>query len=339
MSNKSSFAGRRVLVTGGAGAFGQKLIAALAAEPPAKLLVYSRDEMKHAALKRQLGSSAPWVQFRIGDINNGEELGLAMAQADIVIHAAAMKHLPECEANVGASTYTNVFGTQTVARTFLRSDAETLIFLSTDKSPYASSVYGAQKYIGEKVMTETSAFATGKKRALSLRYSNVIDSTGAAFHIFGDMLRAGKNVTVNGSQTVRGFVTQAEVISCIETALQHASGGENFVLKPRVIRISELATTMCSILGKGEVEVREENSFLGEKDSATLIMAEERGVAKACPEAAGETFLLDYLGRHPKRSPAVFEQDGPLTLEDCPLLEQATLKQFLTPVMQANKLI
>jgi len=336
MSMTNCFAGQRVLVSGGAGAFGQKLIAHLLERPPAELIVYSRDEMKHAALKRQF--SAPWLRCRIGDILDEGELSLAMSEADVVIHAAAMKHLPECEANVAASTSINVSGTQSVARAFLRSSADTLVFLSTDKAPYASSVYGAQKYTGEKIITESSA-RSSKKRCFSLRYSNVIDSTGAAFHIFGERLRTGQKVTVNGSQTIRGFVTQAEVISTIECALTHALGGENFVLKPRVIRISELASTMCAILGKGEVEIREESSFLGEKDSATLVMAEELGVAKNFSEARNEVYLLDYLSRHRTRGAANLNEKTALTLDDCLFLEGPELKKFLIPVMQANKLI
>ncbi len=329
-----------MLVTGGAGAFGQKLINYLRDCSPSSVVALSRDEMKHAALKRRFSAQAPWLNCRIADITYPDSLSLPLKGIDVVIHAAAMKHLPECEANVGASNRVNVEGTANVVRAFQNSDADTLIFLSTDKAPYASSVYGAQKYIGEKLLTEAASTSAKGRKAFTLRYSNVIDSTGAAFHIFGDLLKAGKKVTVNGSQTVRGFVTQAEVISCIETALMAARGGEVFVLRPRVIRISELAETMCALIGKGEVEVKETTSFQGEKDSATLIMAEERGIAKQLPEAESECYLLDNLHRHPERKAADLPTDGgPLTLEHCEILTGKALKDYLLPVMKSNDLI
>ena len=328
-----------MLVTGGAGAFGQKLINYLRECSPSRVVVLSRDEMKHAALKRRFGSQTPWLTCRIADITHPQTLTLPLSGIDVVIHAAAMKHLPECEANVCASNHVNVHGTENVIRAFQNSDSDTLIFLSTDKAPYASSVYGAQKYIGEKLITEAAAIAAPGKKVFNLRYSNVIDSTGAAFHIFGDMLKAGKKVTVNGSQTVRGFVTQAEVISCIETALMCARGGETIVLRPRVIRISELATTMCDLIGKGDVEVKETTSFVGEKDSATLIMAEERSLTKEFPEAEVGSYLIDNLSRHTERERADFDYEGPFTLEHCEILTGKALKDYLLPVMKSNELM
>ncbi|MFN8390001.1 MAG: polysaccharide biosynthesis protein [Bdellovibrionota bacterium] len=335
---ESSFRGRSVLITGGCGAFGQKLVEYLKTAAPSRVTLFSRDEMKHAAFKRTVGTSCPWLNFRIGDICRDEDLAYAMQGVDIVIHAAAMKHLPECEANPRASNLVNVTGTQNVIRAFQSSQADTLIFLSTDKAPYASSIYGAQKYIGEKLVTECSSLGAGK-RSFSLRYSNVIDSTGAAFPLFGQLLKAGKKVTVNGSQTVRGFVTQAQVIATINASLNALQGGENIVLIPQVIKIAELAQAMQELIGSGEVEVKEATGFLGEKESATLIMAEERGVAKEFPEAECPALLLDYSAKHPSRRPAKLSVDDSFTLEHCPTLTGSQLRAFLTPVMQANGLL
>lgn len=339
---ESSFRGQSVLITGGAGAFGQKLVQYLEDLAPKSVTVLSRDEMKHAAAKRKF-AKLPWLKFRIGDITNPTDVESAIRGADIVIHAAAMKHLGECEANASASTLVNVGGLQTVLRAFQRSDAKTFIFLSTDKAPYASSIYGAQKYMGEKLVCEAAADCGADsgagKRCFSLRYSNVIDSTGAVFHLFGEQLRAGQKVTVNGSTTVRGFVTQAEVISCLETALRTARGGETIVLRPRVIAISELASQMHALLGKGEVEIRETTAYAGEKDSATLIMSEEKPFARELPEAPSEAYLLDMLGRHSGRKPATYGANETLTLEDCATISGTALREFLTPVMKAYNLI
>ena len=192
---ESCFRGRSVLVTGGAGALGQKLIRALEEQAPKSVTVYSRDEMKHAAAKRTL-AGIPWLKFRIGDVLNTDDLEMAMAGADIVVHAAAMKHLPECELNSHASTAVNVAGTQNVVRAFHRSGAKSLIFLSTDKAPYASSVYGAQKYIGEKLVGEAALHAESSKPGLA--------QSSAGFsvvnrHMAGAVSAAGTTVVIFGS--------------------------------------------------------------------------------------------------------------------------------------------
>ncbi len=335
----SLFRGKNILITGGTGAFGTKFVQYLKSCAPNKVLVFSRDEMKHAAMKRTFsGSNAlSCLKYQIGDICRKDDLETAMLDADIVVHAAAMKHLPECECHPLASNLTNVSGTQNVVSIFNKSKADTLIFLSTDKAPYASSIYGAQKYIGEKLITHCSS-ENPQKKAFSLRYSNVIDSTGAVFNIFGNMLSAGKKVTVNGTSTIRGFVTQSTVISCIETAMKYAQGGETIVLRPKIIRIAELASTMHSLLGKGEVEILETTSFQGEKDSATLIMEEELAITKDFPEAETQSYILDHTNKHPQRKKITFGHEGSLTLENCEILSGTALKEFLIPVMKSNNL-
>lgn len=335
---KNIFENKNIAVTGGTGAFGSKFVNYLVDKSPAKVTVLSRDEMKHAAMKRTFSDKQKYsfLNCQIGDINRAEDLEIAFAEADIVVHAAAMKHLPECEANAAMSNYVNVFGTQNVIRSFHKSKAQSMVFLSTDKAPYASSIYGAQKYIGEKLTTEASGISKNK-RAFSLRYSNVIDSTGAVFLIFANMLSAGRKVSVNGTQTLRGFVTQADVISTLEASLGMMHGGETVVLKPRVIRIAELATAMQEILGKGEVEIKETSAFLGEKDNATLIMAEEMSIARQFPNQ--EAYILDYNNLQKECSKANFTFEGAYTLDHCPTITGPELKEYLKAVMKSNNML
>ncbi len=325
----TSFSNKKILVTGGNGAFSKKFLNWVRDFSPKKVVVFSRDEMKHAATKREMGS-APWIEYIIGDITSAQDLKMAMHDVDVVIHAAAMKHLPECEANVAASTRVNVIGTSMVCDAFLSSPASHLIFLSTDKAPYNSTAYGAQKYLAERLVTETAKRAPSGKIAYCLRYSNVMDSTGAAFHIFRDLLNAGKTATVNGTTTTRGFVSQAQVIEAIDTSLSHAKGGEVFVLVPKVVRISDLAMNLQELLGKGAVEVKEQKGFAGEKESATLITQEEVPFCKEFKELSGTpAFMLDLLQRHSERPQKSPHEEGGLTLGHCPTMDKAELKNFL----------
>jgi UDP-N-acetylglucosamine 4,6-dehydratase/5-epimerase len=321
--------GKRVLVTGGAGAFGQKFLEHARERGPAEVTVFSRDEMKHAALRRDW-PGAGWLRFMLGDVTRPEDLRLALRDVDLVIHAAAMKQLAECEANPLASLRVNVQGTANVVRAFLDSSATALVFLSTDKAPYASSIYGAQKYMAEKLVAEANRLST--KQAWTLRYSNVMDSTGAAFHIFRQLLSAGKVATVNGPAIARGFVSQAQVLAALESTLLAAIGGETFVLVPRVVRIAELAETMRALIGRGQVHVTGETGYAGEKESATLIMAEETGLARSFPECDG-VVLLDTWKRHADRTLAVGIGPDALTLDDCQPLVGVELREFVAALM------
>ena len=108
MNNLSYFSGKKILVTGGAGAFGKKFLSFISSSAPAQVVVFSRDEMKHAALKRDPQLKFPWLKFRLGDVCRLYDLQDAAQGVDIIIHAAAMKHLPECEDNPLVSSRVNI---------------------------------------------------------------------------------------------------------------------------------------------------------------------------------------------------------------------------------------
>lgn len=337
-------AGKRLLLTGGAGAFGRAFLRMAAGVGTGQITVLSRDEMKHAALRREVAADPvlrSTVRLAIGDICDPETLRLWLRDADCLVHAAAMKHVGECEQNVLASTRVNVVGTANVVSAFLQSDCQALVFLSTDKSPYSSSAYGAQKYLGERLVVEAARLGRPEQRAFCLRYSNVMDSTGSVFHIFRDLLRAGKTATVNGAATSRGFVTQAQVLGCLRQGLALARGGEVLVLRPQVVRIAELAEAMRDLLAQsgaavGAVQVLDSAMYQGEKESATLIMAEELGLARTfAADPPGGVILIDNLGRHPRdAAPAALPSHG-LTLSDCPALAGPALLAFVQPLLES----
>src|SRR4051812_14540379 len=104
------FTGKRVFLTGGAGAFGRKFLSWVESQRPELVTIFSRDEMKHAALKRAYSPLPPWLRFRLGDITCKDDVMAEIDRADVVVHAAAMKHLPECEANPLMSVRVNVLG-------------------------------------------------------------------------------------------------------------------------------------------------------------------------------------------------------------------------------------
>jgi UDP-N-acetylglucosamine 4,6-dehydratase len=328
----SNLKGRKIFISGGLGAFGRKFAKYAISQGAQEIILYSRDEMKHSALKRESGLKQGVLTYWIGDILDTRELTRAMNKADLVIHAAAMKHLPECESNIWASTRTNVVGTHNMLEAFQDSPARDFIFLSSDKAPYASTAYGSQKLIAEKLVTEFSS--RSGKRTFNLRYSNVIDSTGAVFHIFLNSLKQGKTVSVNGEGTFRGFVSQDQVLSLISSTLEVSKGGETYVMKPKVVRISDLARAMHRLIGQGEVNIKTDMSFSGEKESATLIMKEELAFVSEALPGSVPAFVIDNLKRHSKK-PVDLPSHG-LTLDDCATMEKEELENFLKPLLGDN---
>ena len=162
----------------------------------------------------------------------------------------------------------------------------------------------------------------------------MIDSTGAAFNVFYQLLSQGKEVVVNGAETQRGFVTQEQVIGSLGACLASAKGGEVFVLMPRVVKIAEMAAALRAIVGRGEVRVKETTGLGWEKESATLIMAEELAAARRLHLAADvDIITLDMLKRHSEAEPVFANRKSALTLEDCEHLGGNELSQFLSNVI------
>lgn len=312
---------KRILLLGGSGAFGQCFFNYSNELNYDSLTVFSRDEAKHANLKRHHKN----VHFILGDITYLDDLKYAMKNVDVIIHAAAMKNVSECELNPLTSTRVNILGTLNVVRAFMESSAKHLVFLSSDKSCYPSSLYGAQKFIGERLIASASNVS---QRAFSIRYSNVLESTGSVFHLFKELLSQGKCATVHSSHMVRGFLEQRDIVLALPKFCEWSRGGETFVMLPKKINILELANAMRDLMKRGLVDVKDMRSYHGEKLDTWIITPEEAMNAKRINLS---TIMLDYCNHHKELS-LIPEQQG-ITLKDCPELTSHELNNFLNPYL------
>src|SRR3990167_9065728 len=142
-----------VLITGGTGSFGKKFCeVALRELRPKKIIIFSRDELKQHDMRND-GFDDPCMRYFIGDVRDRDRLMRAMNGVDVVIHAAALKHVPACEYNPFEAVKTNIIGTQNVIETALRHDAEKVLAISTDKAADPASVLGASKLMMERLVT------------------------------------------------------------------------------------------------------------------------------------------------------------------------------------------
>src|SRR4030042_1353897 len=158
-----------VLVTGGTGSFGKKFIEIMLKEyHPAKLIVFSRDELKQHEM-RVSGFDHPSLRYFIGDIRDVERLRRAMHGVDVVVHAAALKQVPACEYNPMEAIKTNILGSSNVVEAALDAHVKKVLALSTDKAVNPINLYGATKLAAEKLFVQSNSYAGG----LATRFSCV----------------------------------------------------------------------------------------------------------------------------------------------------------------------
>ncbi|MFY0599359.1 MAG: polysaccharide biosynthesis protein [Cyclobacteriaceae bacterium] len=166
-----------ILITGGAGYLGSYISEMLLENDlvDSRLIIYSRDELKHFDLKLKIGGN-PKVKFVIGDVRDFDRLKEAMKDVDIVIHAAAMKHVDICEANPSECIKTNIHGTENVIKAAQDGGVKKLIFISTDKAVEPVSIYGDTKQVGEKLVLKANSI---ELKTAVVRLGNLIGSTGS----------------------------------------------------------------------------------------------------------------------------------------------------------------
>jgi UDP-N-acetylglucosamine 4,6-dehydratase len=234
-----------VLVTGGTGSFGKKFIEIMLSEyQPAKLIVFSRDELKQHEM-RVHGFDHPSLRYFIGDVRDVDRLRRAMHGVDIVIHAAALKQVPACEYNPMEAIKTNILGSSNVIEAAIDAGVKRVMALSTDKAVNPVNLYGATKLAAEKLFVQSNAYAAGTAtRFACVRYGNVVGSRGSVIPIFLRQRHNGK-LTVTDDRMTRFWLTLDQGVRFVIRCTEAMSGGEVFVPKIPSTRIVDLARVIA----------------------------------------------------------------------------------------------
>ena len=267
------FDGKVVLVTGGTGSFGRKFIRyVLENYEPEKVIVYSRDEYKQYIMQQELGDFAPRLRFFIGDVRDKERLYRAFVGVDIVIHAAALKHVPLMEYNPIEAIKTNIHGAINVIDAALDRGVEKVIALSTDKAVNPVNLYGATKLVSDKLFVSANAYAgKGRTRFAVVRYGNVAGSRGSVIPFFMRLVKNGaKELPITDFRMTRFWITLDEGVRLVERTVREAKGGEIYVAKIPSFRVVDLARAICPDCRLKEVGIRE-----GEKLHEVMIAEED----------------------------------------------------------------
>ncbi len=259
-----------VLITGGTGSFGKKLTRILLDEyNPAKIIVFSRDELKQHEM-RAAGFDAPNLRYFIGDIRDLSRLRRAFEGVDIVVHAAALKQVPACEYNPMEAIKTNILGSSNVIDAALDVGVERVVALSTDKAVNPINLYGATKLAAEKLFIQSNSYAGGRKtRFACVRYGNVVGSRGSVVPVFLRQRENGK-VTITDDRMTRFWISLEQGVRFVIRCTEQMYGGEVFVPKIPSMSIIELAKAIAPKAEINEIGIRP-----GEKLHEVLISEDE----------------------------------------------------------------
>ena len=243
--------GRRILVTGAAGSIGRELSRQVAAYDPAELIVLDRNENNLFYLDAELRHAHPLLRFRavVGDVLDQRSVKqlLAEARPEIVLHAAAYKHVPLMEDHPLEALKNNVIGTRGLAEAAVEAGVSRFIYISTDKAVRPTSVMGATKRLGERLI---KSLPEARTRFMAVRFGNVLGSDGSVIPTFRRQIAAGGPVTVTHPEATRYFMTIPEAVQLVLLAGIMGEGGEIFLLRMgEPVRIVDLARQLIELSG------------------------------------------------------------------------------------------
>jgi FlaA1/EpsC-like NDP-sugar epimerase len=286
---RADVAGRRVLVTGGAGSIGAELVRKVLAYGPAALVVADRDENALHYLADGLLADAPRgpLSVRVADVSDRREAArlLSETRPDYVLHAAAYKHVPLMETNPLAAARNNVLATRALAEEADRVGVRKFLLVSSDKAVRPTSVMGATKRAAE-----LSLFAAprGGATRVAVRFGNVVGSAGSVVPVFLRQIERGGPVTLTHPDATRFFMTIPEAAALVLQAAAMAQGGEVFHLDMgEPVRIEDLARRMIALAGfvpGRDVELRVVGLRPGEKLHEELLAEGETVRPTAHPQ-------------------------------------------------------
>jgi UDP-N-acetylglucosamine 4,6-dehydratase/5-epimerase len=274
------FYNKDILVTGGCGSIGTEIVKQLIKFKPKRIRVFDNNESGLFYLQKKLNSSK--IRILIGDIRDKDRLRLAVCGADIVFHAAALKHVPLCEYNPFEAVNTNVIGTQNLLEVTREEHVGKVVSISTDKAVNPINTMGATKLLSEKLVMRAHIGDKCTTKFSCVRFGNVLNSVGSVIPIFKDQIKRGGPVTITSPKMLRFFMSMPEAVSLVLKAAQISKGQEIFILKMQKIRILDLAEVLIEQFGPEfgydpkEIKITNIGVRPGEKLDEQLVTIEER---------------------------------------------------------------
>lgn len=268
-----------LLITGGTGSFGKMMLRHLINLPreqaPGRIIILSRDEDKQHSQRQEFDDER--IEYVIGDVRDPEVCMDVMKDVDIVIHAAALKHIPTGEYFPSEVISTNLNGTANLVRAIEMTGVSKFIFLSTDKAVYPINAYGMSKALGEKILMA----AAGKNLAKGngaiycvVRYGNVMGSRGSVIPLFIKQIKEKGEVTITDYNMTRFLLKLKQAIDLVNHAIEFGKQGRLYVKKSPACTVDVLVQALELHYGR-EIKRRIVGIRPGEKIHETLLTADE----------------------------------------------------------------
>lgn len=265
---------KTILVTGGTGSFGHQFVQTIIDRyKPKKLIIFSRDELKQYEMAQRFPENKyTFMRYFIGDVRDYNRLETAFRGVDIVIHAAALKHVPIAEYNPYECIHTNVIGAENIVRASLRNGVKQVLALSTDKAVSPINLYGASKLAAEKIFIAANNIRGSDPTIFSVvRYGNVVGSRGSVVPFFKKLISEGvTSLPITDPQMTRFWITLPQGVDFVLSNLALMQGGEIFIPKIPSMKITDLAQAVAPAMQTHVVGIRP-----GEKLHEWMLTSDE----------------------------------------------------------------
>ncbi len=303
---KLSIKNKIVLVSGAGGSIGSELVRQICSYSPSKVILFDNSEYSLYKIEKEIALNFPNqnIEARLLDVTDSVAIRslLRYCKPYVIFHAAAYKHVPMLESQVRVALKNNVIGTRVLAEEASAIGVEEFVLVSTDKAVNPTNIMGSSKRIAELICQTLNQ--KSKTKFITVRFGNVLDSTGSVVPLFREQIKQGGPVTVTDPEITRYFMTIPEACQLIMQAFVIGDGGEIFVLDMgEPLKIVELARQMIVLSGK-KIDIDISIEFIGlrpgEKMFEELYHVDETSIKtshKKITVAYSREISLEWLNR------------------------------------------
>lgn len=267
------FTDKVLMITGGTGSFGNKVLSRFLDTDLNEIRIFSRDEKKQEEMRLRYNNSK--LKFYVGDVRDYASINQALKGVDFIFHAAALKQVPSCEFYPLEAIKTNTLGADNVMTAAIANNVKKVILLSTDKAVYPINAMGMSKALMEKIMVAKSRLQDdGDTVFCATRYGNVMASRGSVIPLFINQIQNNEPITITDPTMTRFLMSLDESVDLVMMAFESCNQGDIFVQKAPACTIEVLASALKTIF-KSNISIDTIGTRHGEKLYESLISREE----------------------------------------------------------------
>jgi UDP-glucose 4-epimerase len=269
----SDLRNKTLMITGGTGSFGNKVLKYFLNTDISEIRVFSRDEKKQEDMRKEYNNSK--LKFYIGDVRDFKRVSEVMNGVDFVFHAAALKQVPSCEFYPLEAVKTNILGTENVLNSAIQNKVITVVFLSTDKAVYPINAMGMSKALMEKLVIAKARTSSNIKTKFCItRYGNIMGSRGSVIPLFLSQIKNNDDLTITDLEMTRFLMSLEDSVELVLYAFNSACHGDIVVQKSPAATIGNLVSAIMYIFDYHNVKYI--GTRHGEKQHEVLVSREEK---------------------------------------------------------------